>query len=457
MDLTTTLIAACLTLCGLALMIFVSKRPGAIPIVFFFVSAFYLLLDSVPLPTFRGSGFKYPDVVSLFLLLAFVSHYGIKRLVNFHQLPKISLLLWLLLLPPILIGFLHGYNPVTVLRDARILLYYAMVFPLYYLFTEHSERIARFTRMMYYFTIFAVVAYFVLKALNIQFYKGRTTYDYYGSEIYTWWGLHSWVYLYLFGILYLFPRLIFRMEKHRVFASVVFLVFNFVLFGLLIRTMFLGWVAGMAFLVVMLSQRFKRRSLVWGVSALVILGATLLINTPVDALRHVTVVARYGSLVSPDLKYKAAEGTARVRFESLEQFQKNDGIYYALGEGYGDPTLMYDDKRDKRRLERMAHSAWGWMLTRLGVVGTSLYSLLMLVMVFRRRYTGAVTETMITDLSLRAFLVGILAIGFGSNVLFFENFTIIQVVLVLALIEACHRQNQLEADYLQKQTPPSPS
>lgn len=447
MDLTYALIACCLAIGSLALMVFVSKRPGIIPGSFFFVSAFYLLFDSIPLPTFSGSGLKYVDVVCLFLMLSALLHYGAKRMFNIKALPRLSVLLWLILVPPVIIGFFHGYNILTVLRDARLLLYYAMIFPLYFLFTDKPERIPSFIRGVFYFTIFAVIAYFTLKALNIQLYKGRTTFDYHGGEIYTWWGLHSWVYLYLFGIFYLFPRLIFRLERQRVLAIGVFLVFNFILFGLLIRAMFLGWVAGMTFLVVMLSQRFKRRSLVWGVSAAAMLAAILLVNIPVEALREVTVVARYGSIFNPDLKYKAAEGTAKIRIESLEQFEKNEGLYYYLGEGYGDPSLTFAEKRDKIRLERMVHSAWGWILARMGVLGTAAFTMIMLGMAFRRRTTGQITEAMVTDLSLRAFLVGMLAIGFGSNVLFFENFTIIQVVLVIALVEANHRQSQLEGVY----------
>jgi len=329
-------------------------RPWIGVWILFLGAAFYPLLNRIlPMPKFGASGFVFIDFVVLSVLVGLIVKK--ENILNLHEVPKYLYWLWLLFVPPFIIGLVRGHNIFTVFRDARVLIYYGIIFPLYTLFITDKMKLQRFLRYVMFFSVAALIVYYVMAAFDIRFHIESGALDFEGIAHYTWWGLSSWFVLYLLSALYLIPRLITKQENHTDLFVVVCFMLIITLITLLIRSLFIGLIISILYLILVLSIYLKERKILFIASFIVVIFIFILVNLSYNQITRSPILSRYGSLISPVLKYSAAEASTKIRIDALLLFKQNEGIFRIIGSGYGDENLAYDYLRDYHTIRLMNH------------------------------------------------------------------------------------------------------
>ena len=116
---------------------------------------------------FGGSGFVVTDFVIVAVIAGLSLKVGKAKWFGARNAPFYLYLLWALFIPPLIIGVILHNNVLTVARDARVLVYYWMMFPLYSLFSENDAAVQLFLRKILYFRMYGF-GIIVMKTLCLR-------------------------------------------------------------------------------------------------------------------------------------------------------------------------------------------------------------------------------------------------------------------------------------------------
>jgi O-antigen ligase len=419
-----------------------SKTLGLLLQFVILVGAFYDAIEFIK-PEVSTANLNVIDlllaaVYLVWLFLVIRGKIGLPRLSR----NKTLYLFILMLLVPILVGFMQDHVWQTVLRDARAPYYF--VLSLVVISYANDEN--AFKRLLSTFlvvgSICLVLDYlvFIFKipiATSLNFTlltTGRAT---------RYFGYHSSHVLLLVCIMLLINYLFISRAKMstKVIAFVGLFAFVVGLGLTLIRGLFIGMIFGSFVSVIV--QKDKKKVVAVSAVGLVLasLVALFLLTSPeaMTTVVRIPMVERYMSILDPSASSQEAVNTAKARMDAIPSVMKAIREHQLLGMGYGE----YRRARDEADvidpvLPSLGHSAPSYMLYRTGYVGAFVL-LFCLIVFFARGFRSFVksrtgTTLQLVYLTACASFVGMCAASLGSNMIYGADRFSPLVAIILGLL-----------------------
>lgn len=342
----------------------------------FLSSILYRFLSFVPF-TLLGGGIWPTDLLLFFIIIIFLvrllfsKKYLIKLFSN--SLPKYIILIIILLLVPILVGIINDHVLVSILRDSRSIFVYIipLLFPLA---INNKEKWIKYYKFMLKTTLLAIILFYVMLIMKIELpgkigmdityitrygsishgYGISTALFYYPLAFFTYFNFwldseKNKVENLIFSILSLFPILYYSMRALSFGVIIVFL-YNLI--------------------------RLKPRRLVVIIYSLVLITSIIFLISPITELVKIPQVERHLSLFFPEISTSgvAANRNVRLRAINVAIRSKHD---YLFGSGYGEIAK----NRYSNFMLYWNHSSPGWLIFRLGYIGSILFIILIFLII----------------------------------------------------------------------------
>lgn len=381
-------------------------------------SLFFHPLDVYKLPI-KASNIRFLDILLAMFLVAWVIRLFSKK----DSIPSESPIKFLYIIIGFLsvfliIGVIRRHNPITILRDARSIVYYSIAFATACII-QNKRQLKKIVVVLLVLSVISLFYYYLMRILDKPFESGLSHVTLTSIRYTRSYGFYS---TWAFFALYFF------ILANFIFLNKLKLLHSFVLWGLalaflagllltLLRTYFLGLLFGVCLFAVFLWFEERQTFIVKLLTFILIVTiiSICLSYIPQNRLMHYPMVERYLSIFIPSVSTRAAMVTRQDRFEAILYFTRGEENSILIGKGFGDII------REEYRKHLLWHSSLGWAFYRLGIIPTIIfYSIMGLFLLRTIIHSKNIVNTELKSIyyGFMCFFVFLLAISATSGVLF---------------------------------------